>query len=91
MANAQKREVAMSTSARGGAARRPVNLSLPATLVETARALGINTSLAAEAGIAAAVRRAQEEAWLGANRAAIDEHAAWVDQNGLPLEPAWPE
>jgi antitoxin CcdA len=75
----------------GSARRRAVNLSLPHDLVESARALGVNASHAAEAGIAAAVRRAREEAWLKANQAAIDEHAAWLDRHGMPLEPAWPE
>ena len=73
------------------ARRRPVNLTLPDDLVEAARSLGVNASQAAEAGIAAAVRRAREEAWLSANQAAIDEHAAWLDRHGMPLEPAWPE
>ena len=73
------------------ARRRPVNLNLPHDLMDAARSLGVNASQAAEAGIAAAVRRAREEAWLKANQAAIDEHAAWLDRHGMLLEPAWPE
>ena len=79
----------MSTAT--GRRRRAVNLSLPSDLVAAARSLGVNASQAAEAGIAAAVRRAREEAWLQANRTAIDRHAAWLDRHGMPLEPAWPE
>jgi antitoxin CcdA len=79
--------VSGSTFAR----RRPVNLNLPHDLMESARSLGVNASQAAEAGIAAAARRAREEAWLRANPAAIDEHAAWLDRHGMPLKPAWPE
>lgn len=71
--------------------RRAMNLTVPAELAEAARALGVNASQAAEAGIAAAVRRAREEAWLAANRAAIDAHATWLDRHGMPLEPAWPK
>jgi antitoxin CcdA len=70
--------------------RRAVNLTLPGDLVAAARALGVNTSEAAEAGIAAAVRQAREEAWLKANAAAVVEHRAWLDRHGMPLEPAWP-
>ncbi len=68
-----------------------MNLTVPAALAEAARALRVKASQAAEAGNSAAVRRAREEAWLAANRAAIDEHATWLDRHGLPLEPAWPE
>ena len=79
--------MSVSSSAR----RRPVNLSLPHDLMQAARSLGVNASQAAETGIAVAVRRAREEAWLRANQAAIDEHAAWLDRHGMPLEPAWLE
>jgi antitoxin CcdA len=68
-----------------------MNLTVSGELADAARELGVNASQAAEAGIAAAVRRAREEAWLEANRGAIDEHAAWLDRHGVPLEPAWPE
>jgi antitoxin CcdA len=71
--------------------RRAVNLTLPGELVDAARALGVNASQAAEAGITAAVRRAREEAWLAANEAAIAAHEKWLDRHGMPLEPAWPE
>ena len=70
--------------------RRPMNLTVPEDLADAARSLGVNASQAAEAGIAEAVRRVREAAWLETNRAAIDEHAAWVDRHGMPLEPAWP-
>jgi antitoxin CcdA len=72
------------------ARRRAVNLTLPDDLVDAARALGVNASQAAEAGIAAAVKRAREAAWLEANAAAVVQHEVWLDAQGLPLEPAWP-
>ena len=50
-----------------------------------------NASQAAEAGIAAAVKRAREEAWLVANEAAITAHADWLDRHDVLLDPAWPE
>jgi post-segregation antitoxin (ccd killing protein) len=36
-----------------------------------------------EPEVAAAVRRTREEAWLKANQAAIDKHAAWLDRSGM--------
>ena len=77
--------------ARNAERRRAVNLTLPGELVDAARSIGVNASKAAEAGIAAAVRQAREEAWLKANGAAIAEHGAWLDRVGMPLEPTWPE
>jgi antitoxin CcdA len=59
--------------------RRPVNLSLPGALVEEAKALEVNLSQAAEAGVAAAVRAAREARWHAENREAIAEYNALVD------------
>jgi antitoxin CcdA len=75
----------------GFARRHSVDLSLPHDLMEATRPSGVNASQAAEAGIAAAVRRAREEVWLKANQAAVDEDAAWLDRCGVPLKPTWPE
>ena len=52
----------------GFARRRSVDLSLPHDLMEATRPSGVNASQAAEAGIAAAVRRAREEVWLRPTR-----------------------
>lgn len=69
--------------------RRPISLMIRADLIGAAQARGVDASRAAEAGIADAVRRAREaEAWLEANREAIAEHTAWLDEHGMPLEPA---
>lgn len=62
------------------------NLSLNASLIEEARALGINLSEAGESGIAAAVKAERERQWKIENREAIEEHNRWVEKNGLPLE-----
>jgi antitoxin CcdA len=83
-------EAAQEMNARRPSRRRPMNLTVSEDLADAARALGVNASQAAEAGIAAAVNRSREAAWLKANQAAIDEHAAWLDRHGMPLEPAWP-
>ena len=67
------------------AARRPTNVSLDRTLVEEARALGINLSQACERGIAAQLVQVRGERWLAENRAAIEASNDYVEQHGLPL------
>ncbi|AGT11336.1 type II toxin-antitoxin system CcdA family antitoxin [Paracoccus aminophilus] len=67
------------------AVRKPANLSLDQSLLAEARALGINLSRAAEAGLRQAVREAQAAAWKQENAAALASSNAWVDENDLPL------
>jgi antitoxin CcdA len=69
--------------------RRPLNVSVSADLIETAKGLKVNTSQAAEAGIADAVKRAQEAAWLEQNQAAIEAHNERIDERGPLLKPSW--
>lgn len=71
------------------ARRKPVNVSLPTDLVAEARKLKINTSRAAETGIADAVRKAREEAWKKENRQAIEEHNARIAKHGTYIRPRW--
>jgi post-segregation antitoxin (ccd killing protein) len=71
--------------------RCPANLSLPHGLLEAARPLGVNASQTAEAATPRRCAVPREEEWLKANEASVDEHAAWLDRHGMPLEPAWPE
>ncbi|MDS9470173.1 type II toxin-antitoxin system CcdA family antitoxin [Paracoccus sp. MBLB3053] len=66
--------------------RKPANLSLDQTLLAEARALNINLSRAAEAGLRQAVRHAQAERWQRENATALAASNAWVEENGLPLE-----
>jgi len=69
--------------------RRPLNVSVREDLIEAAKGLNLNTSQAAEAGIAAAVKRAQEAAWLEQNRKAIEAHNARVEKRGPLFKPSW--
>lgn len=62
--------------------KKATNVTLDQATLEDAKALGINISQAAEAGVRAAVR----EAWIEENRAATEANNRWVEQNGLPLE-----
>ena len=65
--------------------RKPTNLSLDSALLKEAKALGINVSRSAEAGIAEAVKRAKQQKWLEENAAALASSNAYVESNGLPL------
>jgi len=69
--------------------RRALNVSVREDLIEAAKGLDLNTSKAAEAGIAEAVRRAREAAWREQNRDAIEAHNARVEERGPLLRPAW--
>ncbi len=62
--------------------KKATNLSLDQELMKEARALGVNISQAAEAG----VRKALQEAWVEENRESLEAWGKWVEENGLPLE-----
>jgi antitoxin CcdA len=64
---------------------RPTNLSLNAALVDEAKELGVNISLAAARGLEEAVKQARAERWLEENRRALDSSNEWLEANGLPL------
>lgn len=66
-------------------ARKSANLSIDRELIAEAKALGINISRTAEAGIADAVRKEKERRWKEENREAIESSNRWVDKHGLPL------
>lgn len=66
-------------------ARKSTNVTLAVGVVAEARALGVNVSQAAEAGIAAAVARRRQERWLAENQAALESSNTFVEQHGLPL------
>jgi antitoxin CcdA len=62
-----------------GDARRAVNLTIRADLLEEAKQLKLNASQAAEAGLLEAVRRARVETWRRENAAAIDDYNRRVE------------
>jgi len=66
-----------------------VSLTINEDLIDEARALSINLSKAAEAGIASAVKEARGQAWREENRAAIEEYNAWIERDGVPFPPDW--
>lgn len=67
-------------------ARRPTNLSLDRDLLTEARALKVNLSRAAEAGVRSAVAAARSEKWQADNAAALQSSNAYVEEHGLPLD-----
>lgn len=72
-----------------GAKRRSVNLTIRDDVVEAAKELGVNASKAAEAGIAEAVRRAREEAWLKSAQPAINAHNRRIAAEGPHVVAGW--
>jgi len=69
--------------------RRSVNLTIRKDVMETVKALRLNASKAAEAGIIQAIREAQEHQWRARNGAAIDQHNERIEQDGPLLTPGW--
>lgn len=65
--------------------KRATNVSLTENLLSEAKALHINISHAAEAGLAQAIAHRRTELWLKENKEAIDSSNAFVDDHGLPL------
>ncbi|WP_017522386.1 type II toxin-antitoxin system CcdA family antitoxin [Pusillimonas noertemannii] len=65
--------------------KRATNVSLPEDLLSEAKALHINISQAAEAGVAQAIAQARNELWLAENQEAIESSNAYVEKHGLPL------
>lgn len=65
--------------------RKAANLSIDVDLLAEAKALSVNISRAAEAGIAEAVRAEKERLWKEENREALESSNRWVEEHGLPL------
>lgn len=69
------------------ATRRATSLTLDSAMLDEAKALGVNISRAAEAGVAAELKRARAEAWKRENAEAIAATNRYIEEHGLPLEP----
>ena len=65
--------------------RKSVNLSINAELLAEAKALKVNVSRAADAGVAEAIKARRTELWLEENGKAIDENNRYFQENGLPF------
>ena len=69
----------------GTSSRRPTNVTLPAELLEEARALDLNISQACEQGLKAAIASIRAQQWLAENRSSLEASRQYVEEKGLPL------
>lgn len=69
--------------------RKPVTLTVQEDVLQAAKALSLNTSQAAEAGIRQAVREAQRARWLANNANAIEAFNADIEKRGVAIPPPW--
>ncbi len=65
--------------------KRPVNLTLSADAVETAKKLGINMSQTIDAWFSQEMKRQYWERWREENKEAFAAYNARIEQEGLPL------
>jgi len=65
--------------------RQPANLSIDSRLMKEAKALNVNVSRAAEAGIAEAVAAERSRLWKMENRAALEAWNDYFDRHGTPI------
>ena len=70
-------------------ARKRTNLTVREDIMAEAKALGLNASRAAEAGIAAAIKAEKERRWLDENREAIAAHNRRIAREGPLLGTPW--
>lgn len=75
----------MAVSNYASAPKKATNVSIAEDLIREAKALRVNVSQAAEAGLAHAVAEKRSERWRQENREAIESSNAFVDEHGLPL------
>lgn len=65
--------------------KKPTNVSINQQLLIEAKALEVNVSRAAEAGLTRAIADRRAELWLAENRAALDSSNTYFEKHGLPL------
>lgn len=65
--------------------KRPVNLTLSADAVETAKKLGINMSQTIDAWFSQEMKRQYWERWREENKEAFAAYNARIAKEGLPL------
>lgn len=74
-----------SLSSSRSTTKKATNVTLTESLLSEAKALRINISQAAEAGLALAIAGRRTELWLEENEGAINSSNAFVEEHGLPL------
>lgn len=63
--------------------RRRINLSLRASTIDEARALGLNISRIAEEVLADAIKTEKARRWADENHEAIEHHAKRIKRQGM--------
>ncbi len=69
--------------------KKAINLTIREDVLLDAKSLNLNTSKAAEAGIMAAIKQAQETQWLKENKPAIEAYNKRIAAEGLLIQPLW--
>ena len=69
--------------------RRRVNVTMSGALCDEAKALGINVSRAAEAGLEAAVKSERSRRCREEHAAAFDAYNERIDREGVSITPIW--
>ncbi len=65
--------------------RQSVNVYLDRTIVEDAKALGMNLSRTCDNALRIAIRTEREARWKADNAEAIQSFNDYVEKNGIPL------
>ena len=65
--------------------RRSTSLTLDARMLDEAKALGINVSRAADAGVAVAIRAERTRRWRAENAGPIEDYNRFIEGHGVPL------
>tara|TARA_R110002096_G_scaffold2139_7_gene11321 strand:+ start:396 stop:647 length:252 start_codon:yes stop_codon:yes gene_type:complete len=71
------------------AKRTRIDLTVRTDVISQARALNINISRAAEAGIEAALKAEKSRRWLEDNATAIKAHNDRIEREGMGLPTPW--
>jgi len=69
--------------------RMPIKVTIREDILSEAKALKLNASKAAEAGIYQAIKATREQQWLENNQEAIEGYNEEIEHRGLLLEPLW--
>jgi len=63
--------------------KKPTNLTVNSDLLAIAKKMKINISATLEEALANKVRQERARAWLGENKAAIEQYNNFVEKNGV--------
>lgn len=66
------------------ATKRKTSLSIDATLLDSAKALGLNVSAVSEAALEREVKLARNAAWVAENAEAFAAQSKWHEEHGHP-------